>query len=319
MNTFISCDWGTSAFRLRWIDADTASVLAEIKTAQGIAATYNEWNSHHQQTNRLSFYKAIIANGVKALEQQCHQSLADITIVISGMASSTIGMLELPYKELPFHLNGSDIMTHVVTHSTEFKHSLLFISGAKTNDDVMRGEETKLLGCEINDEQETQLLVMPGTHSKHVTIKRGQVTNFKTYMTGELFDLLSTKSVLAASVEKVKEQPEKDDTAFFVKGVAEAVNNNVLNSLFHVRTYRLFNYQTSQQNYHYLSGLLIGSELKELLVRKNQNILLLATGILAQRYQQALAAFGFNNVTEMDADKALLAGQSKLFLQTPKP
>src|SRR5690349_6488644 len=114
MNTFISCDWGTSAFRLRLVDAETKEVLATIKTDQGNAAVYNDWISNHKQEDRLAFYSNILADGVQALEQEYKQPLTNTTIVISGMASSSIGMMELPYKDLPFHLDGSDALTEVV-------------------------------------------------------------------------------------------------------------------------------------------------------------------------------------------------------------
>src|SRR3954454_3317815 len=77
MNTFISCDWGTSAFRLRLVNAETREILATIKTDQGNAVVYNDWINNHQQEDRLSFYSNILANGVQALEQEYGQSLAD--------------------------------------------------------------------------------------------------------------------------------------------------------------------------------------------------------------------------------------------------
>src|SRR4051812_3886439 len=114
MNTFISCDWGTSAFRLRLIDAETKKASATIKTEQGIATVYNDWSNNHATTDRLQFYSNILADGVQALEQECKCSLENMTIVVSGMASSSIGMMELPYKNLPFHLDGSDVLTEVI-------------------------------------------------------------------------------------------------------------------------------------------------------------------------------------------------------------
>ncbi|TKK71588.1 2-dehydro-3-deoxygalactonokinase [Ilyomonas limi] len=318
MNTFISCDWGTSAFRLRLIDANTKEVLATIKTDWGIAAVYNDWNNNHPATDRLQFYSNILADGVRALAQECKHALEDITIVISGMASSSIGMMDLPYKALPFHLDGADVLTEVVSSLPNFHHQLLFISGAKTREDVMRGEETKLLGCDVSNQQEKQLLILPGTHTKHVVVEDKVAVDFKTYMTGELFSLLSTKSVLAASVEKGEKGQENDNKAFFLKGVTEAANNNFLNSIFHVRTYHLFNYHSPHQSYQYLSGLLIGNELKELLNKKYSSITLVATGVLAPLYRQALQALGIQINKETDADEALIAGQCKMYLQMKK-
>ena len=318
MNTFISCDWGTSAFRLRLVDAETKAVLATIKTEQGIADVYNDWNINHQQEDRLSFYSKIIADGVRALEQEYKHTLENVTIVISGMASSSIGMMDLPYKALPFYLDGADVLTEVIPSLPHFHHQLLFISGAKTSEDVMRGEETKLLGCDVSNNAAAQLLILPGTHTKHVVVEQDKVVDFKTYMTGELFSLLSTKSVLAASVEKEEKEQENNNNAFFLKGVSEAVNNNLLNIIFHVRTYRLFNYHSPQQNYQYLSGLLIGSELKALLTTKYNSITLVATGVLAPLYRQALPAVGIQINKELDADEALIAGQCKMYLQMKK-
>src|SRR4051794_21539237 len=70
MNTFISCDWRTSAFRLRLVNAETKEVLATIKTEQGNAAVYNDWINNHPKEDRLSFYSNILANGIGALEQE---------------------------------------------------------------------------------------------------------------------------------------------------------------------------------------------------------------------------------------------------------
>ncbi len=316
MNTFISCDWGTSAFRLRWVDAETKKVLATIKTDRGIATVYNEWNNH-QHTDRFRFYSQILVDGVKALEQACTQSLENITMVISGMASSSIGMMELPYKALPFYLNGTDVLTKIIAPSAPFTHTLLFISGAKTGKDVMRGEETKLLGCDIENRQEKQLLILPGTHTKHIVVEAGAVTEFNTYMTGELFQLLSTKSVLATSVSQDKEANE-EDTSFFLKGVSEAANNSLLNSIFHVRTSHLFGHHSPQQNYQYLSGLIIGSELKVLLTNQYSSVTLVATGVLVRLYKQALQALNIQIDKVTDADEAVIAGQCKMYLQMTK-
>jgi len=319
MNTFISCDWGTSAFRLRLVDAETQQVLATIKTNQGNALVYNDWKTNHPQEDRLTFYSHILANGVQALEHEYKHSLKGITIVMSGMASSSIGMMELPYKDLPFHLDGSDVLTETISPLPHLRHTILFISGAKTNEDVMRGEETKLLGCDIENKAVRQLLILPGTHTKHVTVEGDKVINFSTYMTGELFSLLSTKSVLAASVAKDDTEHAGDNTSFFIKGVTEGASSNMLNSIFHVRTSRLFNYHTQQQNYQYLSGLLIGSELKDLLDQKQSAVLLIATGVLAPLYQQALQALNMKTNKIADADEALIAGQCKMYLQVPIP
>lgn len=315
MNEFISCDWGTSAFRLRLIDTLTKNVLAEVKANMGIAATYAAWKESGEN-DRVCFYSSFLAVQVKALEQQCHSKLDNTAIVMSGMVSSNIGMIDLPYKELPFFTSGSDTLTHLIPPSEQLKNKMIILSGARTNEDVMRGEETKLIGCETADEKDEQLFIMPGTHCKHIVVQDRMATRFKTFMTGEVFNLLTTKSILAASVEKNKAEQSIEAITSFTEGVLEGASNNLLNSIFHVRTNKLFDYYTAKDNYNYLSGLLIGSELKDLAQKDYAHITLVANGSLAFYYLQALQTLGVTtNVHTIDSDKALVAGQRRIYMQ----
>ena len=103
MKEIISCDWGTTVLRTRLVDSDKQSVLAEVVSDQGISATCDLWKqSGMAEENRLLFYLKVIKNQVDILERQLGFSLKDQHLVISGMASSNIGMMELPYKEVPF-------------------------------------------------------------------------------------------------------------------------------------------------------------------------------------------------------------------------
>src|SRR5690606_30413274 len=107
-------------------------------------------------------------------------------------------------------------------------------------------------------------LVLPGTHAKHVLIKDQQTKRFKTYMTGEFFDLLASQSVLSASVQEGGDINDPVNRKNFIEGVEAARLSNPLHAAFMVRTRQVLHQMPAQQNYHYLSGLLIGSELKEL-------------------------------------------------------
>src|SRR5258708_30558283 len=120
------------------------------------------------------------------------------------MASSNIGMNELRYKEIPFNVNEPGLVIKKMEAADEFKHSIVLISGVKTIDDAMRGEEKQLAGCVDENAEGEQLFIFPGTHSKHVRVKDQFITGIKTYMTGEFFELLSKKSILSSSVERGK-------------------------------------------------------------------------------------------------------------------
>jgi 2-dehydro-3-deoxygalactonokinase len=173
----------------------------------------------------------------------------------------------------------------------------------------MRGEETILAGCTIQPSEEEQLLILPGTHSKHVIMQHGSIKDFNTYMTGEVFDLLGSKSLLAASVEK--EIPETNHVEFFQKGVQDATTGNFLNNIFHVRTNTLLNSFDKTKNYMYLSGLVIGEELKHIEKDKYQSVNLVSSGALMELYGNAFAAIGLEpKLSVIDAEKALIEGQA---------
>ncbi len=314
MGRFISCDWGTSAFRLRLIETETQTVLAEVKTAQGIATTYALWKDG--VVDRFSFYCIILSAGIKTLEHNCGYRLDELMIVISGMVSSSIGMMELNYKELPFKTNGSDLLVESIDPSVHFKHRMIIVSGVKSATDVIRGEETILTGCDVIENNKEQLYIFPGTHSKHISVKNGIVNDFKTYMTGEFFDMLSTKSILSASVAKSNEAINNEADLHFEKGVIEGSLGNLLNSAFHVRTNQLFNNLKPPENYYYLSGLLIGSELKDLLHKDHTDVVLVSVETIAALYLHALQILHLNNIKSIDADKALIKGQCIIYSQS---
>ncbi len=281
-------------------------------------------------------------------------SLDGVPLIISGMASSSLGMLELPYKEFPFSADGSDLRTEAIGASAAFKHDVLLISGACTRIDVMRGEETQLVGCAPGAGHGSgnpgpggeQVYIFPGTHSKHVLVREGRAVSLKTFMTGEFFDLLSTKSILAGDVAvpgaggrgeggqrgemseegKVSEQRGTDTPAEalrvggkevlltgdrlsrFEEGVRSGVENNLLHGSFLVRTNRLLRGMSKEDNYYYLSGLLIGAELKEL-AGIGMSLTIVGSGLQQEYYKAALRQLGMREVRVLDGGEAVLRGQ----------
>ncbi|WP_423147115.1 2-dehydro-3-deoxygalactonokinase [Rubrolithibacter danxiaensis] len=310
---FLSCDWGTSSFRLRLVETETLAILAEESSDEGNTNTFNLWTETKQpEEKRFAFYLSIIQNHIHQLEQQQRINLNDVPLVISGMASSTIGMLELPYKNIPFLTDGSDLATQIIRPQDNFRHKIILISGVKSEDDVMRGEETQLVGCCFDNSPKGQLFIHPGTHTKHIYIKNGKVLKFKTYMTGEFFSLLSGKSILSSSVEKGGNLKEPDTMRFFEKGVKESLRLNLLHTSFMVRTNMLFQKCSNRENYYYLSGLLTGSELKDLVNSPIETITLAGEEVLLDNYLAALTILGITDktsVTVKNADEVTIKGQ----------
>ena len=312
---FLSCDWGTSAFRLRVIKMPELTILAEESTKQGTATTFALWQQQPQK-DRLTFYTTILQQHIQALEQKLHMSLDNIPLIISGMASSTIGMIDLPYKDIPFMTNGSDLLVHTVKATDLFLHDMLIISGVKTDSDVMRGEETKIIGSMNATITGEQLLITPGTHSKHVRVKGNRAVDFRTYMTGEFFALLSQKSVLAASVEEGDTLDIPANRESFKKGISDSLQQNLLHSCFEVRVNNLFDRYTKQQSYYYLSGLLIGTEVKELLPADVATITVVINDVLRPYYQTAFEVLGLSDkMIIKSADESLIKGQYIIYRQ----
>ncbi|SMB80909.1 2-dehydro-3-deoxygalactonokinase (2-keto-3-deoxy-galactonokinase) (2-oxo-3-deoxygalactonate kinase) [Hymenobacter roseosalivarius DSM 11622] len=311
--TFLSCDWGTSSFRLRLVECEGLNVLAKASSKEGNAATAELWQQAQQPPEqRLGFYLAILQKHLNTLEEAVETSLHEVPVVVSGMASSTVGMMELPYKPLPFATDGSDLTTEILEPTNDFKHPVLLVSGIKSKDDVMRGEEVQLVGCRFETTAAAQLFLHPGTHAKHVLVRDGRAVSFKTYMTGELFSLLSKKSILAVSVEEGGHLGEGNNRQWFEKGVQASQRANLLHNAFLVRTNDLFKKASKQENYFYLSGLVIGSECQDLLNNLPASIMLAGEAVLLDHYSAALRMLGIADKCPIETKMAVevtLGGQ----------
>lgn len=299
-------------FRLRLVDAVNAKILSEVKTGYGIATAFESWKQSGQDQNeRMAFYQAYLFDEVEKIATTFKISAGIAPIVLSGMASSSIGMLELPYKKLPFRCDGSDLVVHTIQAKQDMP-SQIIISGVQSETDVIRGEETILAGCDIESGDKEQLFILPGTHSKHISVRAGWVKDVTTYMTGEVFDLLSNKSILSASVKKDTGEQGIDDR-FFAEGVQKGITFNLMNSIFHVRTNQLFGKASPEENYHYLSGLLIGHELKALTGNREISVTLVCGTTLKKAYMSALGILKLDSQLQYkDADQALINGQMKI-------
>ena len=321
MKRFLSCDWGTSSFRLRLVEEAGMEVLAEENSGRGIASTYANWNrlASADEQQRLLFYLDVIREPIMAIESDMDISLKGVPLLLSGMASSSIGMANLPYQDIPFKLDGSAAGAKFFPESEHFEHPVLLISGLKSDGDVMRGEETQLIGM-VADQQPVpgeQLYIFPGTHSKHILVSDRQLIGFKTYMTGEIFELLSQKSILSAGVEKAGAGVSEAGMKSFQQGVRDALGTNLLHAAFRVRINSLFGTLSKQENYNYLSGLLIGTELQELIPLADTQIYLCAGAHLKQWYEGGLQVLGIEDrlhtFSAKQVDRAVIRGQYEIY------
>lgn len=316
----LSCDWGTSSFRLRLVDTHNGQALGEVLSANGAAATFDAWHVAYNQTGmaRAVFFCQFLRQQIDRLSATITTNLSQIPVVVSGMASSSIGLAELPYADLPFALDGAGARVHWFEPTPDFDHRLLLISGISSPHDVMRGEETQLIGLgDLINESHKSIVIFPGTHAKHLYVENNELVNFQTFMTGELFGVIARHTIL-------KESTDTADLASwlhregesFRQGVVASGSANLLRSLFRVRTNQLFGHLTQSQNALYLSGLLIGTELHGLQKQRDWQLILCCDTNLVDFYHQAIGVLGLSaRTTRLDADQvrqSVIAGHLKI-------
>ncbi|GAB4018494.1 2-dehydro-3-deoxygalactonokinase [Spirosoma koreense] len=323
-NYLLGCDWGTSSFRLRLINSQDQQLVGEVVSQEGVASTFTAWKKKGESdgVSREEFFRLQLKHQVSLLAAKTGVDLDGLTIVISGMASSSIGMDEVPYATLPFAVDGRQASIKRLDVQPGFPHDILLISGVRSEHDVMRGEETQLIGilALLGQKQyphKNAILLFPGTHSKHIYIQDQQVVDFQTFMTGEIFNLMSHYSILKDSVDpSTSLHYSAAEVKAFKAGVNEVDSESILAHLFRVRTNQLFNKFTKRQNSLYLSGLLIGSELKSLVHKPSWQLILCSGTNLFELYKIAMQELHLSGrTTTISADlldKATIAGQVKL-------
>ena len=219
---FISCDWGTTNFRLKLVKGKSLEVIEELSTDKGIKVLYDECLAQ-QELSQTDFFADYLLSQVQLLPKEHQKRL----VVSSGMITANIGLQELGYSDMPFKDTGEEFNSKKIT--TKNGLEILLISGVKNQQGMMRGEETQAIGL-VNYLDTKSLLILPGTHSKHLTYKDGFFTDLKNFMTGELFELLSQKSILSNSILKTDEILESQ----FIEGLKLGSSGKLTENLFSI-------------------------------------------------------------------------------------
>jgi 2-dehydro-3-deoxygalactonokinase len=278
---FIGCDWGSSNFRLALL-AENGLPLAEFADDGGIVSLRKNGAGALELMNHLH-------KGLTSLALVSGRNPDALPLFISGMAGSSIGIVEVPYAPVPFALDGSDAKVHELSPLLGIPNKVVVLSGVCTHDDVMRGEETESMGLLSAAGAQDAFLILPGTHSKHIEVISGKIETFQTYMTGELFNVISSQTILAKSLEDPSMDPFDDHgRRCFIDGLSLSANQGLLHSLFTLRSRTLVDMMPVRGNIHRLSGLLIGSELRCINVPRGGTIILGGSGTIRDRYRLAL-------------------------------
>ncbi|HZS83187.1 MAG TPA: 2-dehydro-3-deoxygalactonokinase [Stellaceae bacterium] len=273
----IAVDWGTSSFRAYRLDA--AGRIRDRRAAPaGILS---------------------VAEGgfPAALETQLGDWIEETPILMSGMVGSRQGWLEAPYADCP--AGAAEIARLMRRVSWEGgRREAWIVPGLACRDaaavaDVMRGEETQILGAAEELPEGAAILCLPGTHSKWVRLDSGRILDFATAMTGEAFAVLRRHSILGRLMPPEGAAAAITADAAFDAGLARAGDpGGLLHHLFGVRSRALFGEIAPAALPAYLSGVLIGRELADLLPREGGIVHIIAEPGLARLYAHALAAAG---------------------------
>ncbi len=288
---FIAGDWGTSRLRLYLCDA-RGSVLARGEgegaavpdCAGRFAAAVTAWDKAH---------------GI-------------LPAVLGGMVGSTIGWKEVPYLPCPAKpqaIAGAALRIDAGGRAVAILPGLS-CTGRTGAPDVMRGEETQILGAlRLHPALAwgRHLLCLPGTHAKWVAVEGGAVMDFQTALSGELFELLRRHSVLARNGGEVD-----GDSAALARGL-DLVHANpdadLLHLLFSTRAQVVTGRMAKSDAASYLSGLVLGKDIATALKLFDRDgpVHLICTPQLAALYGRALNAYDVP-FAAIDGDAAALAG-----------
>ncbi len=278
----LAVDWGTSSLRGALVDAD-GEVLEERSFPRGILAVRA---GEFGQVFHYCFSDWLTRGRVRR-------------VLISGMAGSKQGWVEAPYCACPAGFD--EVAAQLVpVQDALLTIPLAIVPGLRCEHagatpqvpsvpDVMRGEEVQVFGAMLRLEVQDGLFVLPGTHNKWARVEGGRIRDFRTHMTGEFYALLSQHSLLAKSIQA----DAPFDEAAYMQGLVQADQGmGLLHNAFSTRTLGLFERMPPAALASYLSGLVIGEELRAQLVPAGSKVVLIGSGALTQRYALALSLHG---------------------------
>lgn len=288
--SLLLADWGTTT-RRAWLLDGHGGTLASAEDQRGMLAVPRDgWHAAFAELKRA------LGGPEPRLS------------LLAGMVGANRGWREAPYLPCPAALEDlANGLCWVEPGAVAIVPGLAHVDGASA--DVMRGEETQVLGALAAGLMPPDCLTcLPGTHTKWVVLRGGRVTAFRTVMTGELFALLRTHSVLAEQLrETVATGP--DFQAGVERGLASA---DLTADLFSVRSHALLGTAGFANGAAFASGLLIGADLRAgLRMSETRDVHVIARSELAALYAAAIEQSG-RRAVPLDGGEAALAGLKRV-------
>ena len=292
----IGLDWGTSSLRAYLYGSD-GMVLDRRARPWGI--------QHLPEGGYAAAFRGIAGDW--------RDQWPAVSVLAAGMVGSRQGWREVPYVACP--ADSETIAAGIVAFDTECGrlHLVPGISQAGDAPDVMRGEEAQIVGAVAREPalSKESLLVLPGTHCKWARIRDGRVVRFTTYLTGELFAMLRDHSIIGRPARDAAKDAvsvaQAASGAGFSRGVRTVRDGGIAGitgKLFTTRSLYLAGDLEVADTLDYLSGLLIGEELRSVRAGLGDArwppCVLLGEPALCGRYREALVEFGAEDVRSLD-------------------
>jgi 2-dehydro-3-deoxygalactonokinase len=282
----IALDWGTSSLRAYRLGAGGALL-----------------DARQQPWGILHLPEGGFAAALQGIAGDWIAAAPTTSLLASGMVGSAQGWAMVPYVDAP--ANAAALAAGLSAIDTGLGCPLHVAPGVRhpgERPDVMRGEETQIVGAlaAVPALAARSRLLLPGTHSKWAEVQAGHIMTFRTYLTGELYAVLKAHSILGRPSQEAGAAP---DDAAFDRGVAAAQGDEPLAALlFSARTLVLDGRLPAAHSLDYLSGLLIGDELRAALRDGDDAVPLALIGEagLSARYRRALAAYSRREPTAID-------------------
>ena len=288
MPEWIAVDWGTTHLRA-WVLGPAQAELAALTSADGMGRLAPDEFEHAL----LELLDPFLPEG------------RVMQVVACGMVGARQGWFEAPYAAVPCPPPG--IRDAVLAPARDPRLAVRILPGVSQADppDVMRGEETQIAGLLADAPGFDGVICLPGTHTKWVHLRDGAIDRFRTFMTGEIYDLLSTHSVLRHGMSQ-----DAWDRDAFLEAIDDAMERPRLVSaeLFSLRAAALLHDMPPAVFRARLSGLLVGLELAGVLASQSvDQVTLIGSEALSGPYAEALRSRGVR-AERVSGDAMTLAG-----------
>lgn len=273
LTDWIAVDWGTSNLRA-WVMGAKGEILAEAQSDQGMGSL-----------QRAEFEPALLA----LIDAHLHAG-RKTPVLCCGMVGARQGWIEADYQPVPCEPPSANHATRAPALDPRIEVFLLPGVCQGKPSDVMRGEETQIAGLLHQTPDFDGVVCLPGTHTKWAHISAGEIVSFRTFLTGEMFALLSKQSVLRHSLNG-----DGLDSEAFENAIHDAMTSpqNVTSNLFAIRAGDLLSGADASVSRAQLSGLLIGLELAgSRPYWLGQNVAIIGSEENSALYQSALGSVG---------------------------